>query len=212
MEKIQMIYNLITGSKKARKDLKIRDVFYMIFLAIFLGIALSELIFKISIINTKSDYAQMKDTFYTGMLPLRIIKLCLIVPITEEIFFRGILYNAIKIFGFKEENLSIKAMLITSLIFAILHLNPMQIIYAFCLSMIIIYEYEKYKTLVIPMIIHIVNNTVTVFASFLNLSWMEKIRNSYGIYILIIVMFVFAGIIEYVSYIDKKKRPEIFYE
>ena len=212
MEKIQMIYNLITGSNKARKELKIRDIFYMIFLAIFLGIALSELIFKISIINTKSNYAQMKDTFYTGMLPLRIIKLCLIVPITEEIFFRGILYNAIKIFGFKEENLCIKAMLITSLIFAILHLNPMQIIYAFCLSMIIIYEYEKYKTLVIPIVIHIVNNTVTVFASFLNLSWMEKIRNSYGIYILIIIMFVFAGIIEYVSYIDKKNRPEIFYE
>lgn len=79
-------------------------------------------------------------------------------PILEEILFRGIVYNKLKVF-----NKNMKAIILTSLIFAFFHQTLVQVVYAFCLSFILIYVYEKYKTLKAPIIIHITSNIINYF-------------------------------------------------
>ncbi len=79
-------------------------------------------------------------------------------PILEEYLFRGIIYNDAKKF-----NKPMKSIILTSIIFALFHQTGVQILYAFCLSFILIYFYEKYKNIIAPIIIHISSNIMNIF-------------------------------------------------
>lgn len=89
---------------------------------------------------------------------LTIISSGIIGPIYEEILFRYLLYNRLK------KNYSIKkSILITTIIFALIHLSPLKIIYAFILGLIINIAYEKNNNILAPIIIHISANTIVTF-------------------------------------------------
>ena len=82
-------------------------------------------------------------------------------PILEEIIFRGIMYNkAKKYFGIQA------SAFIVSLVFSFLHFNIYKIIYIFFLSYLLIYLYEKNKTLVTPIWLHIIFNLVGYLFNF----------------------------------------------
>jgi len=82
----------------------------------------------------------------------------IIGPIYEEILFRYLLYNRLK------SRYSIKkSLLITTIIFALIHLNPIKIIYAFLLGLIINISYEKHQNILAPILIHIAANTIVIF-------------------------------------------------
>lgn len=79
-------------------------------------------------------------------------------PILEELLFRGIIYNKLKTF-----NSNMKSIILTSIIFAFFHHTLIQIVYAFCLNFILIYVYEKYKTIKAPILVHISSNVMNFF-------------------------------------------------
>ena len=74
--------------------------------------------------------------------------------------FRGIVYN--KLLTFNNHK---RACITTSVIFSLMHYpNIINMIYTFILSFILIYLYDKYKTLKAPIILHIsVNTTINLF-------------------------------------------------
>lgn len=78
-------------------------------------------------------------------------------PILEEYLFRGIVFNKLKQFNSKKNSI-----FLASLIFSLLHVNIFNIINAFILSYILIYLYDKYNTLLAPIILHISVNTTVV--------------------------------------------------
>jgi len=71
--------------------------------------------------------------------------------------FRGIVYNKLKSF-----NKPITSIIITSIIFSIMHTSLLNIPYAFILSLVLIYIYEKNKTLKAPILLHISANTIII--------------------------------------------------
>ena len=75
-----------------------------------------------------------------------------IAPVVEEFFFRGILLTrwAVK-WGV------LRSIFASSLVFAILHLDP---IGAFCFGCVMAVFYIRTKSLFIPMVIHIANNSI----------------------------------------------------
>lgn len=83
-------------------------------------------------------------------------------PILEELLFRGIVYNKLKKF-----NKIMKSIILTSIIFALFHQTGVQILYAFCLSFILIYFYEKFKNIIASIIIHISSNIMNFFTCML---------------------------------------------
>ena len=96
----------------------------------------------------------------TTPLPIiiSIISTGIIGPIYEEILFRYILYNRLK----KKYSIK-KSILITTIIFALTHLSPIKIIYAFILGLIMNISYERHKNILAPILIHISANTIVIF-------------------------------------------------
>lgn len=82
-----------------------------------------------------------------------ILTLIVLVPIFEEILFRGIIFNTLK----KEFKL-IPSILISSLIFSIAHANMLQAIYTFILGILLASVYNKTNSIKAPIIIHLMYN------------------------------------------------------
>jgi len=81
--------------------------------------------------------------------------ICVIGPICEEIFFRGFLYKALR--GKLNIGISIIA---GSVIFSLLHVDPIGFVPIFILSIMLSYMYEKTGSLVVPITGHIIHNSI----------------------------------------------------
>lgn len=87
-----------------------------------------------------------------------ILGIVVLGPVAEELLFRG----AILGFLLKKQNLSRQyAILISALIFGIIHLNPAQILYAFILGMALGRIYYQSGSLLICMILHVMLNGIS---------------------------------------------------
>ena len=102
-------------------------------------------------------------------------------PILEELVFRGIVYNKLKTFNKKRV-----AIILTSVIFALFHTDILNIIYAFIVSFVLIYLYERYKTLKAPVLTHIFLNTTII----LMLNLIIKNYLVFNLYLLIVSMII----------------------
>jgi len=78
-------------------------------------------------------------------------------PIIEEMFFRGFMYSAIK----KRFGILMGAFLSAS-IFSILHTNIVGFLPIMTLGLLLAYLYEKTGSLVAPIIVHIIHNSVII--------------------------------------------------
>lgn len=103
-------------------------------------------------------------TTSTSLLVVLIFCIILIVPMIEELLFRGFLQNWIKKFMDPW-----KAIAVTSLIFALFHFSPTQgmgnielIISLFILSCFLGFIYERQKSLWAPFFLHSIFNTVSI--------------------------------------------------
>ena len=94
---------------------------------------------------------------------LLILSTGIIGPIFEEIIFRYIFYNRLK----KKYKTKI-AILINSIIFSLIHINPINMLYAFILGIILNLSYEKYQHILAPILIHISGNIMVLFLTTYN--------------------------------------------
>ncbi|WP_339262332.1 type II CAAX endopeptidase family protein [Solibacillus sp. FSL W7-1472] len=81
------------------------------------------------------------------------INICILAPIYEEMLFRGILLRRFTLRWSPQ-----KSIIISSLIFGVIHLNPINVVFAFALGCVLGYAYLKTKNIVIPMLLHSFNN------------------------------------------------------
>tara|TARA_B110000116_G_C16674396_1_gene507735 strand:- start:369 stop:953 length:585 start_codon:yes stop_codon:yes gene_type:complete len=94
------------------------------------------------------------------MIYVNLITICLFVPLVEEFFFRGFLFNAL-VHKFH----LIYAMLISSGIFAIAHGSFGLLIPTFFSSMMVSFLYYKSKTIWTPVITHSLQNLLVVIVA-----------------------------------------------
>ena len=79
----------------------------------------------VHIADYSASYGQVQQTFYTGSLLLEITALCIVIPLVEELLYRGIVY------GRAREWLGIKwGIVVSALIFGLIHMNLVQFVYA----------------------------------------------------------------------------------
>lgn len=123
-----------------KQNLKIKDVL----LLMIIGIVLSLIVNTLLVNNVKISF-------------LKIITTSIIGPILEEFIYRGILYNKLK-----EFNSNRTSIIISSVIFGLIHINPIKIIYTFILGIILAKIYEMKKTLKAPIITHISFNLTAI--------------------------------------------------
>ena len=94
---------------------------------------------------------------------LLIIAMVIVAPIYEELVFRGLLWSAIKE-QFPTQRGTIIASILTSVIFAIIHLQYglYEITTIVLLAMIFCYARIKSGSLLLPILLHIINNGVAM--------------------------------------------------
>lgn len=130
---------------------KLRDIFKIILLGIVISTSLNLIIYFIKLaLNIKMTYSF--NIFI-------IINTCIIGPILEELVFRGITYNILR--EKYNEKISI---IVTTLIFSIMHFNALTIIYTLIVGYILNKLYIKYKNIKASIIFHITINFIASLA------------------------------------------------
>jgi len=89
---------------------------------------------------------------------ISVVSVGIIPAFIEEMLFRGVILN-----GFKENYSRKKAIIASSLLFGIVHLNPWQFVTAFILGMISAWVCLKMKSLTLSIYMHLFNNIAAVF-------------------------------------------------
>ena len=147
------IFYKIYNKYKKENGFKLKNIF----IPVTFGITIS-LIYNITLYNL-NNVLHFTNIFELSELPIivQLISSGICGPILEELIFRGIVYNKLKTF-----NKPMTAIILTSVIFGIIHNNIINAIYAFGVSFILIYLYEKYKTLKAPILMHIFLNSTIV--------------------------------------------------
>ncbi len=84
-----------------------------------------------------------------------------IVPVLEELIFRGIIYQ-----GIRSRTPAIVAALITSIAFTLVHLEPWSFPPIFLMSMLLCYAMEKTRNIGVPIAIHSINNLFSIAVFF----------------------------------------------
>jgi hypothetical protein len=84
-------------------------------------------------------------------------------PILEELIFRGIVLE-----GFLKNYSPVKAILLTNVLFGLAHLNPWQFAGAFLMGILISWVYYKTKNLLLPVLMHLLNNLLSFLFLYLS--------------------------------------------
>ena len=109
---------------------------------------------------TAEKYLTQRMSF--GVFIGALIAAGVLAPISEEIFFRGFLFNCAK------RRLGIVGgIILTSAIFALVHLGPLAIMIIFPMGIFLALAYELTGSLWVPIIMHAVNNSIAVTAAYL---------------------------------------------
>ena len=119
-------------------------------MAMFYNMLFSYIGFSASSDSFKATEArQMALPLWAGILVYGIV-----TPVTEEIVYRGIVYNRIR----RYFNLPM-AIIAGSFIFGIAHGNRVQLVYGFLMGILISYIYERCGSFIYPVLFHCVANT-----------------------------------------------------
>lgn len=120
-----------------------------------------------------------EGNFITSLLTVGIL-----VPIIEEILFRGLIFNELR------KNINIwAAIILQALIFGVFHMNLLQGFVTFFIGIVMGLVYVWVKSIWAPIIIHMVNNSISVIASyFLPASF--KFEMPYVLLVILIVVFI----------------------
>jgi len=89
-----------------------------------------------------------------------ILCIAIIGPILEELLFRGAITKVLL-----QKYNPTKAIIISALIFGIVHLNPVQILSASLVGLLLGWIYYKTASLIPCILLHIINNSVSVYMS-----------------------------------------------
>lgn len=141
-------------------------------------------------------YSTMMDIALGGSPVLAWITLAILAPINEELIFRGIILRK----SSKAFTKVLPIILVQAILFGIMHLNPIQSIYAMVIGLFLGYIAYKSKSVIPSILLHALNNIVADSANY----WPEALRSvvAFAIY------FVVLGAVTVFLFIKVNKKAE----
>lgn len=115
-----------------------------------------------ALIGLKFSSSSLNPTSW-GTYFISLFALVVIPAIGEEVLFRGMILNGLR-FRFKDST----AVVLSALLFALMHGSLQQFVYPFLLGLIMGYLVLKTKTLLSSMIVHFVNNFLVITFQFID--------------------------------------------
>lgn len=124
--------------------------------------------------------------------------------LSEEFFFRGIIYGSLKKFG------KTVAIVVSSVLFSLIHGNLVQIPFAFVVGLILGYITAEADSIWPAVIVHFINNFMSCVISYVGIIFNEDIQNfAFFIYMILLIA---IGLISFVIYLNKKQNNAFKYE
>ena len=151
--------------------------------ALFVSCVLSLLPLPESLMES---YMESSQGLLSGSLPVMILSTVIVAPIVEEVVFRGLILSRLK----KAMNVWV-AIVISSLLFALMHGQPLWIVYAFLLGMLLAIIAEHFNTIGASIILHMAFNLVGVFGDKINIEkWQMLIVVLVSLVIMIAMLYI----------------------
>ncbi len=145
------------GLKNPITGVQIKQVLAVIGITIFLSIGLNNVICMSPLVQMSEEFQNASDAFYGSSFGMELLGSALITPFLEELLHRGVVFGRLR----RRMNMW-QAVILSALIFAVLHFNIVQFIYAFLLGIVFALFVEKTGQLYPAVIAHIVANGIAV--------------------------------------------------
>lgn len=132
-------------------------------------LGLNNLIELGGLMKVSEEYEDTMNSLYAAPFPMQILCLGILIPICEELVFRGLMFRRLR-----QGGTFMAAALYSSFVFGFLHVNMVQMLYGFILGFTFCYLYEKYGSVKAPVFAHIVSNILSVvLTEFHAMEWMS---------------------------------------
>ena len=131
-------------------------------------LGLNNLIKISGVAKVSEGYEDTMNALYAASLPMQVLCLGILIPVCEELVFRGLMFRRLR-----QGGSFLAAALYSSFVFGFLHVNMVQMLYGFILGFTFCYLYEKYGSVKAPIFAHIASNVLSVFLTELDaMDWM----------------------------------------
>ena len=197
MSGIILLWFMSNSFKRGIKDLKftfkpketIDTVSMMYFMNYAIGI-IGALLSKFGLPDTSPDFSLNGSLLYNTFTFISVVVLA---PIFEELIFRGMILQTLSKYN------KMFAIVVTSLLFGLLHLNITQAIPAFFMSLILCYMCLKTDSLLVTILAHAGNNFLALMSAYSNNIMITILVLSLVIYGLITVVLKSKEINEFIK-------------
>lgn len=127
---------------------------------VVIGLLLNIFITRLSIIDVSDSYKNISQGLYSGSLPVKIACNALVIPVLEELLYRGIIAGQIYLW-----HKSFFAILISAFCFGIFHFNIVQFLYAFIVGLFLGLLFIKTRRLSTCILAHGLINLIVIITS-----------------------------------------------
>ncbi len=168
-------------------------------LALAMSLGLNNLIIIGNLSDMSESYQATMEAFYSSPLAVQVAVLAVLIPMSEELVFRGLLFKRLR-----ERASYMQAALYSAVVFGLMHGNMVQMLYGFAMGMMLAYLYEKYGSIKAPIAAHMVMNLLSVLATeFELLDWLMEDSMRIGI-VTIVCAFVASTMFVLIQRIEER--------
>lgn len=152
-------YELRVGIPQVQKAGAGRYV-WIAFFGVAANVAFNSILLLSNLGAYSEGYQEASSALYAGSFLVQLVGIGLITPIAEELMFRGLIYRRVRCMIGPGQ-----AMVISGLVFGMYHGNLVQGLYGFAMGCILAWLYEKYGSILAPILFHVCANLVSIIGT-----------------------------------------------
>ena len=122
------------------------------------GVALNNFIAMTPLVQVSEGFQTANENFFGGGVWMQVLASCVVVPVAEELLFRGIVLKRVALFA--GETIGI---IYSALLFGLIHVNLVQFIYAALLGALLAVIVVKTKRVSLAVLGHATANLIAIF-------------------------------------------------
>lgn len=158
------------------------------------SVGINILFILIGLTEHSESYQKVAEQQYGVAFGTGLFLYGIISPFTEEVVFRGLIYNRMK-----KYYPTILSVIVSAVLFGAVHGNMIQGLYGTCMGILLAYTYERFGSFIIPCLFHAAAN-ISVYTITYNNRIYEAIVRPYNCVILLLIA---VGMLIYL-----KKQPD----
>lgn len=194
----KQLEDTVYGKERITLDAKtIRNIILSVATGAMLGIAVNNIIAMTPLVEVSAGFKEANSSFFAGDVLFELLGSCLIIPIAEELLYRGVVYKRLRLlFG------AAPAVIVSAVIFGAMHVNLVQFLYAGILGLLLAYLLQSTHRIYAPILAHMAANVAAVIRQ--ETGWLDFAYEPTmaGIGVSVLLLAIAAAML----YLDNRRR------